>query len=187
MSFFDELKKGFSDVSEVIVKKSSEMMEIQKLKLKKSSMESDIKKDYMLLGKLYFNQMEKSGTIDEAAEDAFQRIVEGREAIKEINIKIQKMSKERTCSVCGEKSSKAVPFCPFCGAKFDDEDETPEFDEEDETSEYVDEDEAEESEYVDDEVTEDDFEEDFDTEILDEDIDVEEVTEETDTEDTEEK
>ena len=119
MAFFEELKKSFSDVTDTIAKKSGEIVEVQKLKMKKSGLESDIKKNYIQLGRIYFRQMEESGVIDEVSEEFFQSIVEAKEAIEEIKVKLEEMSKEKTCTVCGEKSPKSMAFCPHCGTKFE--------------------------------------------------------------------
>ena len=63
MAFFDELKKNLSGVtdtvaktSENVMKKSSTAIEIQKAKLKKVSLEGDMKELYASLGKLYFEE-----------------------------------------------------------------------------------------------------------------------------------
>lgn len=119
MAFFEELKKSFSDVTDTIAKKSGEIVEVQKLKMKKSGLESDIKKNYIQLGRIYFHQMEESGVIDEVSEEFFQSIVEAKESIEEIKVKLEEMSKEKTCTVCGEKSPKSMAFCPHCGTKFE--------------------------------------------------------------------
>lgn len=119
MAFFDELKKSFTDVSETLTKKSGEIVEVQKLKMKKSSLESDVKKNLAQLGQIYFQQMQESGVIDEAAEEFFQNIVDANEAIDEIKVKLEQMSKEKVCAVCGEKSPKTMAFCPHCGTKFE--------------------------------------------------------------------
>lgn len=63
MAFFDELKKNLSGVtdtvaktSESVMKKSSTAIEIQKAKLKKVSLEGDMKSLYESLGQLYFEK-----------------------------------------------------------------------------------------------------------------------------------
>lgn len=119
MAFLDDLKKEIADVSEKLTKKSGEIVEVQKLKMKKSSLESDVKKNYMQLGQLYFQHMKASGVIDEAAEEFFQNIVDANEAIDEIKVKLDQMSTDKVCSVCGEKSPKTMAFCPYCGTKFE--------------------------------------------------------------------
>lgn len=119
MAFFDDFKKSINEVSSVIVKKSEKIVEVQKLKMKKTALQSDIRKDYEVLGQVYFNQMEMTGEVDEPVEEVFQRIVEAKEALEEVNGKIEKLSKGKVCSCCGEKSPKIVAYCPYCGTKFE--------------------------------------------------------------------
>lgn len=123
MTFFEELKKTITDVSGTVVKKSGEVVETQKLKMKKYSIESDIRKDYELMGRIFFAEMEETGNIDENVEEIFQRIVEAKDAVAEIDEKLSKYGKGKVCAVCGEKASKNMTYCPYCGSKFEDEPE----------------------------------------------------------------
>ena len=75
MAFFDELKKNLSGVtdtvaktSESVMKKSSTAIEIQKAKLKKVSLEGDMKSLYESLGQLYFEKYADGDMPKEMAE-----------------------------------------------------------------------------------------------------------------------
>ena len=75
MAFFDELKKNLSGVtdtvaktSENVMKKSSTAIEIQKAKLKRVSLEGDMKELYASLGKLYFEEYADGDMPKEMAE-----------------------------------------------------------------------------------------------------------------------
>lgn len=120
MTFFEELKKTITDVSGTVAKKSGEVVETQKLKMKKYSIESDIRKDYELMGRIFFAEMEETGNIDENVEEIFQRIVEAKDAVAEIDEKLATYGKGKVCAVCGEKAAKNMTYCPYCGSKFED-------------------------------------------------------------------
>ena len=120
MTFFEELKKTITDVSGTVAKKSGEVVETQKLKMKKYSIESDIRKDYELMGRIFFAEMEETGNIDENVEEIFQRIVEAKDAVAEIDEKLASYGKGKVCAVCGEKAAKNMIYCPYCGSKFED-------------------------------------------------------------------
>lgn len=120
MTFFEELKKNLTDVSGTLAKKSGEVVEVQKLKMKKYSIEGDIRKDYELMGRIFYAQMEESGEIDDNVTEIFQRIAEAKDAVAEIEDKLAKASKGKFCTTCGEKASKNMSYCPYCGAKFED-------------------------------------------------------------------
>lgn len=120
MAFFEELKKTITDVSGTVAKKSGEVVEVQKLKMKKYSIESDIRKDYEMMGRIYFAEMEETGKIDDTVEEIFQRIVEAKDAVAEIEEKLSQFGKGKVCTVCGEKAAKNMTYCPYCGSKFED-------------------------------------------------------------------
>lgn len=128
MAFFDDVKKSITDVSETIVKKSTKLVEIQKLKMKKTSLEGDIKRDFALLGKLYFAKMEADGTEGETSEalQSYERIVSARQAVEEIKDKLSKMSDKKNCRACGASVPMDTIYCPRCGTRFEDEDEANE-------------------------------------------------------------
>ena len=123
MAFFDEVKKSITDVSETIVKKSTALVEIQKLKMKKTSLENDIKRDFALLGKIYFAKMEADGTEGETPEaiQSYERIVGARQAVEEIKEKLSKMNNEKNCRACGASVPLDTIYCPKCGTRFEDE------------------------------------------------------------------
>lgn len=124
MAFFDDVKKGITDVSETIVKQSTKLVEIQKLKMKKTSLEGDIKRDFALLGKLYFAKMEADGTEGETPEafQSYERIISARQAVSEIKAKLSKMKNEKNCRACGAGVPLDTIYCPRCGTRFEAED-----------------------------------------------------------------
>ena len=89
MAFFDELKKNLSGVtdtvaktSENVMKKSSTAIEIQKAKLKRVSLEGDMKELYASLGKLYFEEYADGDMPKEMAE-LCEKITSCQHAINE--------------------------------------------------------------------------------------------------------
>ena len=89
MTFFNELKKNLSSVtdtvaktSENVMKKSSTAIEIQKAKLKRVSLEGDMKELYASLGKLYFEEYADGDMPKEMAE-LCEKITSCQHAINE--------------------------------------------------------------------------------------------------------
>ena len=110
MAFFDELKKNLSGVtdtvaktSENVMKKSSTAIEIQKAKLKRVSLEGDMKELYASLGKVYFEKCEKITSCQHAINEAEQRAA----LLKGVVI----------CSNCQAEVDKDASYCPKCGAE----------------------------------------------------------------------
>lgn len=123
MAFFDELKKNLSGVtdtvaktSENVMKKSSTAIEIQKAKLKKVSLESDMKELYASLGKLYFEEYADGDMPKEMAE-LCEKITSCQHAINEAEQRAALLKGVVICSNCQAEVDKDASYCPKCGAE----------------------------------------------------------------------
>lgn len=137
MAFLDELRKNLSEVSDTVVKKSSHMMEIQKAKLKKVSLESDLKDLYAELGKSYFDYY-ADGDIPKEMAGLCKKITACRHAIQDAEQRAAFLRGVIVCANCQAEVDKTAFYCPKCGA------EIVHVVEDEETAETVDEDEFEE-------------------------------------------
>ena len=118
MAFFDELKKNLSGVtdtvaktSENVMKKSSTAIEIQKAKLKRVSLEGDMKELYASLGKLYFEEYADGDMPKEMAE-LCEKIT-----INEAEQRAALLKGVVICSNCQAEVDKDASYCPKCGAE----------------------------------------------------------------------
>lgn len=123
MAFFDELKKNLSGVtdtvaktSENVMKKSSTAIEIQKAKLKKVSLEGDMKELYASLGKLYFEEYADGDMPKEMAE-LCEKITSCQHAINEAEQRATLLKGVVICSNCQAEVDKDASYCPKCGAE----------------------------------------------------------------------
>lgn len=123
MAFFDELKKNLSDVtdtvaktSENVMKKSSTAIEIQKAKLKRVSLEGDMKELYASLGKLYFEEYADGDMPKEMAE-LCEKITSCQHAINEAEQRAALLKGVVICSNCQAEVDKDASYCPKCGAE----------------------------------------------------------------------
>ena len=123
MAFFDELKKNLSGVtdtvaktSENVMKKSSTAIEIQKAKLKRVSLESDMKELYASLGKLYFEEYADGDMPKEMAE-LCEKITSCQHAINEAEQRAALLKGVVICSNCQAEVDKDASYCPKCGAE----------------------------------------------------------------------
>ncbi len=143
MAFFDELKKNLSGVtdtvaktSESVMKKSGTAIEIQKAKLKKVSLEGDMRELYASLGKLYFEEYADGDMPKEMAE-LCEKITSCQHAINEAEQRAALLKGVVICSNCQAEVDKDASYCPKCGAEIihvvedDEEGVEPEEDEED--------------------------------------------------------
>lgn len=123
MAFFDELKKNLSGVtdtvaktSENVMKKSSTAIEIQKAKLKRVSLEGDMKELYASLGKLYFEEYADGDMPKEMAE-LCEKITSCQHAINEAEQRAALLKGVVICSNCQSEVDKDASYCPKCGAE----------------------------------------------------------------------
>lgn len=123
MAFFDELKKNLSGVtdtvaktSENVMKKSSTAIEIQKAKLKKVSLEGDMKELYASLGKLYFEEYADGDMPKEMAE-LCEKITSCQHAINEAEQRAALLKGVVICSNCQAEVDKDASYCPKCGVE----------------------------------------------------------------------
>lgn len=123
MAFFDELKKNLSGVtdtvaktSENVMKKSSTAIEIQKAKLKRVSLEGDMKELYASLGKLYFEEYADGDMPKEMAE-LCGKITSCQHAINEAEQRAALLKGVVICSNCQAEVDKDASYCPKCGAE----------------------------------------------------------------------
>ena len=148
MAFFDELKKNLSGVtdtvaktSESVMKKSSTAIEIQKAKLKKVSLEGNMKSFYESLGQLYFEKYADGDMPKEMAE-LCEKITSCQHAINEAEQRAAFLKGVVICSNCQAEVDKDASYCPKCGAEIIhvvEEDEDDSVDAEDENEESADE------------------------------------------------
>lgn len=123
MAFFDELKKNLSGVSgtvaktsETVVKKSGNVLEIQKAKLKKVSLESELKDIYAQLGQLYFENY-AAGDMPKEMAALCEKVTACQHAINEAEQRAALLKGVVICSHCQAEVDKEASYCPKCGAE----------------------------------------------------------------------
>lgn len=123
MAFFDELKRNLSGVSETVaktsgtvMKKSEHVLEIQKAKLKKASLESEMKDIYAKLGKLYFEHY-ADGDMPKEMAALCEKVAACQHAIDEASQRVADLRGVVICSNCQAEVDKEAAYCPKCGSE----------------------------------------------------------------------
>lgn len=123
MAFLKELRKnltGMSDTvaktSESVVKKSSGVLEIQKAKMKKVSLENDLKSYYAELGMIYFDNY-ADGDLPKEMAELCEKITACQHAISEAEQRVVALKGVVICSNCQAEVDKEASYCPKCGAQ----------------------------------------------------------------------
>lgn len=116
MSIFEDFKKNITDFTENAAKKSSEVIEIQKLKMRKSSLESDLRDCYVALGRLYEKVLTPCGDDDSDEGKLVNKIISIRKSMVDIDAQLRNIKGVVRCPKCGRNISDQYDFCPKCGA-----------------------------------------------------------------------
>lgn len=117
MSFFDDVINTTKNAAQTAGKKTDEAVRFTKLKIKESQTSGDIKAHFEKLGQMAY-EMKRSENPDAALFDAeIEEIDKLYEKLSEINLLLDDLRQEVTCTACGAKTKSDNSFCPKCGAK----------------------------------------------------------------------
>lgn len=115
MGLFEDAIVKAKDVFDVAAKKTGEVVSVQKLKIKKSQVNSLLNKDFETLGRVYFEQ--NSQTQDDKYKLIIDSIKEKLDEISEIEQQIDEQNKIKVCDKCGCKNPEDSVFCNKCGTQ----------------------------------------------------------------------
>lgn len=117
MSFFDDVINTTKSAAATAGKKTDEAVRFTKLKIKESQVSGDIKAHFEKLGQMAY-EMKKSENADAAVFEAeVEEIDKLYDKLSEINLMLDDLRQEVTCTSCGAKTKSDNSFCPKCGAK----------------------------------------------------------------------
>lgn len=117
MGFFEDVINTTKSAAATAGKKTDEAVKFTRLKIKESQTTGDIKAHFEKLGQMAY-EMKKAENPDSATFDAeIEEIDKLYEALADINLQLDDLRQEVTCTVCGAKTKSDNAFCPKCGAK----------------------------------------------------------------------
>ena len=118
MDIVDNVINKAKELYDVTSEKVGDVIDISKLKLKISQLETKNTKDFETLGRMYYASV-KDGDMDADEFDAVVEQIDSRnEQIKQYNADIDKQKGSKTCT-CGAKNLQGAVFCSACGKKLD--------------------------------------------------------------------
>lgn len=89
--FFEDLGKRLTETADTVVEKTSQAVEIQKLKSKVRTQERRIEKDMQNLGRILYEKYEQGEVLDEDFAELCKDIHESKEVIKELEMEIMEV------------------------------------------------------------------------------------------------
>ena len=90
MALFDDLTKKAAKFTEKTIEKSSELVDTTKIKISIKSAEADLDEQFIELGKLYYEVLNKDNVFDEKAAPIVQEIDEIKARIDSLKESIEK-------------------------------------------------------------------------------------------------
>ena len=91
MAFIDDLKQGLSDVTKTVYEKSEQFVGIQKLRMKKNSLNSELKASYIEIGKMVYEEKKAGAEFSGPVVQLCQKVDLGLEASQEVEAQIEEV------------------------------------------------------------------------------------------------
>lgn len=113
MSFFNEMGKKITDVSQETIQKTKNMADTVKLNSAISDEEQKIKDACEQIGRIYMKKY--CHDQDPDMEAYVNGILASEQKIAEYNRAVQSLKGMVICTKCGVMVDKDASFCPFCG------------------------------------------------------------------------
>lgn len=115
MDTFEKTIEKAKEFANVATKRTGEILETQKTKLKIASLKSKLQGDYEALGRIFYKQLKE----DISASDEIDKIVcdidAKREEIKDLHSKTSHNQEAVVCEECGYINFADAHFCGGCG------------------------------------------------------------------------
>lgn len=117
MATFDDVVDKAKDLAETVGKQTEKVVEISKLKLQVSQVNSDVKHAYEKLGSAIYN-MKKANYEDEGL---IASVVEEIDGLMEERVraeaKLATLKNMVICEACGAKNQQDAVYCTKCGSR----------------------------------------------------------------------
>ena len=116
--FFEKVKDTVSETAKVAVKKSSELVEITKVKFAISEQETSLKNMLCSIGDYVYNRYKNGEIFDETVLEKCSTVDEIHEKINDLEYRVAVLKKEKICAQCAKNNPENACFCIQCGAEF---------------------------------------------------------------------
>lgn len=119
MSGFDDFKGMAKDVSQAVGRRSSELVEVSKLKISATQLKTKIRNKYEKLGKDVYEAVRSNNEETDFILDYVDEIQELKSELHTINNKINTILGNKPCPNCKKVNKKNVRFCADCGQELE--------------------------------------------------------------------
>lgn len=115
MGIFDDTLSKVKETFDAVERKTGEVVSVQKLKMNAASVSSQISKDYEVLGRVYYDSIEKEAEHDSEIAELVEQIRAKKEKLNKIMLEINKAKGGTVCGECGFTNVLGSVFCSKCG------------------------------------------------------------------------
>lgn len=117
MGFFDDALNKTKEVLDAAYKKTEEVVTTEKQRFDVTSLKSKRDKDYVALGKIYFDAIKDNEELSDEVKTLVDAITQKTAEIDRLNAEIQSAKSRRICPNCGVAIAENSTFCSACGIK----------------------------------------------------------------------
>lgn len=117
MGVFDDLCGKAKDVADAAGKKTGEIVELTKFKMKESQLHSDIRTAHEKLGSAVYSMVKADYENPELINSMAEEIDELMAKLKEVEDKISELKRVVKCPCCGANNAQDSSYCSQCGCK----------------------------------------------------------------------
>lgn len=117
MASFEDVVSRVKDVAETAGKKTGELVELGKIKLKIADLRREISAAQEGLGRLVYDSRRSQENVEELIEACVGHIDELNAQLEELENKVMESKNAVRCDACGSLNVNTAVFCNQCGAK----------------------------------------------------------------------
>lgn len=120
-TMFEEVIEKAKDIAYVASKKTGEVVEVSKLKLKCVQINGKIKGAYEKLGSAVYNMNKNGYKNDELVDAVCEEVDELLFELDKISSELETIKNVIICPTCGKKNPTTSYFCSKCGSRISEE------------------------------------------------------------------
>ncbi len=113
--FFENLSRTFSKTADKVVKKTDEIVKVQKVKNKKSTLQNQADKAYKNIGRMIYEEYLEGRPLPEDIAKVCEKIKKLEKEIDACTSEIADLKGEAVCENCGSPIPEGADFCMKCG------------------------------------------------------------------------
>ncbi|MBE7064036.1 MAG: zinc ribbon domain-containing protein [Clostridia bacterium] len=119
MDFWENLKDKVTHAGHTVAKKSTELVEITKLKVAITDTETTIDKTLRNMGEALYEAYKTGAESYTSLEESCEEIDAAYAKIEELRARIAELKDVKACPACKKEMEKDALFCSACGEKFE--------------------------------------------------------------------